>query len=102
MSDNVTENVIEFLRGQQRATATFCSQNKLGNKVRKLAKEYPEEVQIVAENPDGSIVAHFPSKWVKIMAPSKNRPEISEERKEELRERMKRLRAEQLGRATQD
>lgn len=91
MSDNVTENVIEFLRGQQRATATFCSQNKLGNKVRKLAKEYPEEVQIVAENPDGSIVAHFPSKWVKIMAPSKNRSEMSEEKKQELREQIKKI-----------
>lgn len=91
MADSVTENVIEFLRGQQRATATFCSQNKLGNKIRKLAKEYPEEVQIVAENPDGSIVAHFPVKWVKISAPSKNRPEMSEEKKQELRERIKKL-----------
>jgi hypothetical protein len=91
MADSVNENVIEFLRGYQRATATFCSQNKLGNKVRKLAKEYPEEVQIVAENPDGSIVAHFPSKWVKIMAPSKNRPEMSEEKKQELRERIKEI-----------
>jgi hypothetical protein len=91
MADSVNENVIEFLRGQQRATATFCSQNKLGNKVRKLAKEYPEEVQIVAENPDGSIVAHFPVKWVKITAPSKNRPEMSEEKKQELRERIKEI-----------
>lgn len=91
MADSVNENVIEFLRGQQRATATFCSQNKLGNKIRKLAKEYPEEVQIVAENPDGSIVAHFPVKWVKITAPSKNRPEMSEEKKQELRERIKEI-----------
>jgi hypothetical protein len=91
MADSVNENVIEFLRGQQRATATFCSQNKLGNKIRKLAKEYPKEVQIVAENPDGSIVAHFPVKWVKITAPSKNRQEMSEEKKQELRERIKEI-----------
>jgi hypothetical protein len=90
MSDNVTENVIEFLRGQQRATATFCY-GRMANRVKKLAEEHPEEVQIVAENPDGSIVAHFPVKWVKIMAPSKNRPEMSEEKKQELRERIKEI-----------
>lgn len=101
MADSVNENVIEFLRGQQRATATFCY-GRMANRMKKLASEYPEECQIVAENPDGSIVAHFPVKWVKIMAPSKNRPEISEERREELRERMKKLRAKQLGRVTQD
>lgn len=84
MADSVTENVIEFLRGQQRATATFCSQNKLGNKVRKLAKEYPEECQIVAENPDGSVVAHFPTKWLKIAPPRK----MSEEQREMLTKRL--------------
>ena len=83
MSDNVTENVIEFLRGQQRATATFCY-GRMANRMKKLAEEHPEECQIVAENPDGSIVAHFPTKWVKIAPPRK----MSEEQREMLTKRL--------------
>lgn len=94
MSDSMNENVIEFLRGQQTATATFCSQSKLGNKVRRLAEEYPEEVQITAENPDGSIVAHLPTKWIKITAPRK----MTEEQKAELSERGKRMSALRISR----
>ena len=80
MSDNVTENVIEFLRDQQIATATFC-QGRYVNKIKELSKKYPEEVQITAENPDGSIVAHFPTKWVKIVP----KREMSEKQEEQLR-----------------
>ena len=81
--DSMNENVIEFLRGQKTATVTFCSQNKLNTRVRKLAELKPEECQIVAENSDGSIVAHVPTKWIKIN-PTK---ELSEEAKQKLRER---------------
>ena len=83
MADSVNENVIEFLRGQQRATATFCY-GRMANRMKKLASEYPEECQIVAENPDGSVVAHFPTKWVKVAPPRK----MSEEQKEMLVKRL--------------
>ena len=83
MSEAMNENVIEYLRGQKTATATFCSQSKLGNKVKRLAEERPEECQVMAENPDGSIVAHFPVKWIKISVPR----QFSEEQKAEMAER---------------
>lgn len=83
MSDNVNENVIEFLRDSKTATVTFC-QGRYVSKIKKLAEEYPEDVQITYENPDGSIVAHVPTKWVKVSAPRK----MSEEQKEMFAERL--------------
>lgn len=83
MSDNVNENVIEFLRDSKTATVTFC-QGRYVSKIKKLAEEYPEDVQITYENPDGSIVAHVPTKWVKVSAPRK----ISEEQREMFAERL--------------
>lgn len=83
MSDNVNENVIEFFRNQEKATVTFC-QPRFVSKIKKLAEEYPEDVQITYENPDGSIVAHVPTKWVKVSAPRK----MSEEQREMFAERL--------------
>ena len=83
MSDNVNENVIEFFRNQEKATVTFCQPRFVG-KVKELAEEYPEDVQITYENPDGSIVAHVPTKWIKISAPRK----MTEEQREKCAERL--------------
>lgn len=84
MSDN-NENVIEFLRNQQTATVCFCQPSYV-SRVKELAERFPEECQITAENNDGSIVAHIPREWIKI-SPKKH-VEISDERREELRERI--------------
>ena len=89
MSDIVNENVIEFTRNQNRATVTFC-QPRYVTKIKKLAEQYPEECQITAENDDGSIVAHIPTKWVRIQ-PGHGR-EMTEEEKDILRERLENIR----------
>ena len=83
---NCTENVIEFLKDEKRATVTF-SQGKYRNRIQKLAKEYPEKCQIVAKNRDGSICARIPVAWVKISPPAAR----SEIQKEHARERMRNL-----------
>ena len=79
------ENVIEFLNGQKRATVTL-SQGRYKTKVEKLAKERPDECKILTRNPDGTILAHVPTSWVKISPPRK--VEMSEDRKEELRKQL--------------
>ena len=79
------ENVIEFLRNQKTATVSF-SQPRYVNRIRDLAKNNPDDVEICAENEDGSITAHIPTSWVRIIPPRK--VDMSEERKEELRERL--------------
>lgn len=83
--DSMNENVIEWLRGQKTATVTLANNTKLNSKVKKLSKEKPEDCQIVAENKDGSIVAHVPLKWIKISPPR----QISEEQRQALAERAK-------------
>lgn len=76
------ENAIEWLNGQDRVTVSF-SQGKFINKIKRLA-EKNTEVEIVAENKDGSICAHLPLKYIKINPPRV----MSEEQKELARERL--------------
>lgn len=68
-SDGCTENVIEWIKDQGRATLTL-SQRRTITRVKRLAGKHPEECQIVAENPDGSICAHVPVSWIKILPPA--------------------------------
>ncbi len=75
--DNCIENVIEFIKGENRATVTF-SQGRYKSRIKNLAERHPEECQIVAENKDGSICAHIPVSWVKISPPA-NRTEKQRE-----------------------
>ena len=86
--EDFRENVIEFYNNEKRATVTF-SQGRYITKLKKLAKQRPEECEIVAENADGSITAHIPTKWVKIN-PTKI---LSEDQREQLRERMHNVRS---------
>ena len=79
------ECAIEWIRNSRTATATFPGNTKYCSKVKKLAEEYPEEVKIKYTNPDGSIVATLPTKYIKISAPKK----VSEEQREKMRQRIK-------------
>lgn len=78
--DRCIENVIEFLENQESATVTF-SQGRYKGKIRKLAEEHPGECQIIAENKDGSLCAHIPVKWIRIIPCMK----LSEEQREQRR-----------------
>lgn len=81
------ENVIEWLRNSHTVTATF-SQPKFINRVKELAEKFPEEVEIVHVNKDGSIVCHLPLRAIKInlVVPR----EYTEEEKEQLRKQLRR------------
>ena len=87
----MNENVIEFLRDAKMASVTFC-QGRYISKVKKLAEQFPDECQIVHENPDGSILAHLPVKWIKINNPAGNSKEYTEEERQILRERLENAR----------
>ena len=75
------ENVIEWLQNKNVACCTF-SQGRYISRLKKLKEKYPDDVKIIAENKDGSVVARFPVKWVKIGPPRKQ--ELTEDRKEKL------------------
>lgn len=86
------ENAIEWLDSRDKATVTLHG-GRLKNRVLRLAEEYPDEVEVRRE-PDGNggfLVAKIPAKWVKITPP--RRLELTDEQKEELRERLSVARA---------
>ncbi len=66
-SDNI-ENGIEFIKDAETAVAQF-SQGRFKTRIKRLAAKHPEECQILAENPDGTLLAHIPVEWVKIIPP---------------------------------
>ena len=84
MDLNSNENNVEFIKNTNVATAYF-TQGKFINKLKKYAEEYNE--CDVVENNDGSILAHFPVKWLKIN-PSRK---LTEEQKAIASERFKKM-----------
>lgn len=81
-SDSI-ENGIEFLKDSKTAMVQFC-QGRYKSRIRNLAEKYPEECKILAENKDGTLVAHIPVEWVKISPPAAR----SELQRELAREKM--------------
>ena len=75
------ENVIEWVTGDDTITVTL-SQRKYISKVRKLAAKWPSLVSILAENADGSILAHLPLKALKLSI-TPHRTQFDGSRKEE-------------------
>ena len=56
---DVKDNHIEWYGGSDTATVTF-TQLKYINRIKKLAEKHATCVEILAENPDGSICARIP------------------------------------------
>lgn len=78
MNLNTQDNAIEWVLGDKQATVTF-SQRKYIGKIKRLAKKFPEDVKIVFENADGSIVAHIPVSAVKISIIKRDKSEETDE-----------------------
>ena len=55
---NNNENCVEFLNNQKTMTVSFCSQKWI-TKIKKLSQSNPDDVEIIAENKDGSICARL-------------------------------------------
>ena len=89
MMDIVNENVIEWLKGNKVAAVTAPSSSKLKGMITRLNARYPDEVEILAANQDGSIFAHVPVDWVVIRKPKQLN--LTDEQRAELSERMKKL-----------
>ena len=85
-----TENAIEFLKDQKRATVTF-SQGRYISRIKKLAEKYPDKCEIVAINKfpgEGEVIcAHVPTAWIRIQPPAVR--DLTEEQKEELTNRLR-------------
>lgn len=61
---------------------TYCtSEAKWLNKLRKQMGIYPDDIKIMAENEDGSLVVRLPYSWFRAPQPPKKCAPMSEERK---------------------
>ena len=86
MAADISENNIEWYTGDKTVTLSF-SQKKYVSKILKATKDNPD-IDIVAQNEDGSICAHIPLSWIKISPPRKGR-EFSDEERAMAAERLK-------------
>lgn len=82
------ENNIEWVTGlKDEAKITLSlSSKRFINKVKRICSEHPEDTKLI-ENDDGTVYAELPLGCLKISYPRK--VELTEEQKEELRERVK-------------
>lgn len=62
------ENVIEWYTEEKMVSVTV-HQGKHKSQLLKLAEKFPDEVQILAHNEDGSIFAHVPKRYINIRRP---------------------------------
>ena len=82
------ETVYEHEGGRDRWTIS-TGETKIRNHLAKLAEGHPD-VELVAQNQDGSVVYHVPDGWITVRAPK--RMNYSEEQRQALAERMKTVR----------
>ena len=90
-----TENMVEFISGTRTATVTFTNKKHI-NRIKKLYEERKDDFKYFIENPDGSVCAKIPLKWIKINPGSKEKRVMTEEQKEAARIRLAKAR-EKMG-----
>ena len=69
MSEELRENGIEWVTGDKEIACSF-SQKKYVNKVKSLAKKFPDQVKVI-ENEDGSVFAKLPLSAFKLSISSR-------------------------------
>lgn len=79
------ETAYEHIAGQTTFTVTAAERWSI-SMIRKLKEKYPDQVEIVYENEDGSLLAHLPYEWMRIKPKTKRN--LTEEQRNELRERL--------------
>ena len=88
------ENCIEWIEGDERVTITTYHKSFI-RKLKAISEENPSEVEIIAENQDGSICAHASINCIGISP--KRKYNISDERRQELRQRFEKIRRHGCG-----
>lgn len=86
----MNETSVERIQGEEYCTV-FTAERKFINQLKEFSTKYPEQVDIIKENEDGSILAHVPSNWFRFIKPPTKR-NFTEEQKQAMVERMKKAR----------
>ena len=86
----MNETAINRLQGEDYCSI-FTAERKFINRLKKLAQDYPNDVEIQYINDDGSIGARVPYDWFRFVKPKAKRT-YTPEQLEAMKERMKRAR----------
>lgn len=82
----LVETVYEHLKGDDTITVTAAERWSIAM-VKRLKEKYPEQVQIIHTNPDGSMLVHLPFDWMRIVP--KKRVVMTDEQRYAAAERLK-------------
>lgn len=93
MLETNKENAVEFLTGDKTVTVSFTAQ-KYVNKMKKLHEKHSDKFEAYEINPDGSLYARIPLKWLKISIPRTNN--MNEEQRIAAAERLRNARLNKL------
>ena len=84
--EEVKETVYEHISGTETFTVTAAERWSV-SMLNRLKEKYPEQVEIVHVNHDGSLLARVPFNWMRIVP--KRKVEWTEEQRSAFVERMK-------------
>ena len=82
-ADDLRENCIYWLRGDEFATVNFLQGSRFASKLRKIKERYPDDVEIFEDN-ENVILGAVPVKAIKVNIIKGQ--EMSEERKAQMSE----------------
>ena len=86
----MSETVFEHIRGNDTFTVTAAEPWSVGM-LRRLQAKHPDEVKVVCTNQDGSLLAHLPFEWMRIVP--KRVTNLTDEQKQARAEQLRKARA---------
>lgn len=72
----MSETVFEHIRGNDTFTVTAAEPWSVGM-IRRLQAKHPDQVKIVCTNQDGSLLAHLPFEWMRIVPKKRVSPDLA-------------------------
>ena len=87
------ETDIEYVVGEPTLTV-YTAEQKHVRKIKEYISEYPDEVKVLNENADGSMVVKMPASWMGFPKPPK-KMNYTEEQRQEMAERLAAYRKQQ-------
>ena len=78
MKNDIIETVVSFTKGDDKIEVC-TAMKKYINQILKFKEQYPDDVDIIAQNKDGSVYARVPLSWFRFVRPKAVRKEKEED-----------------------
>ena len=72
MKNDIIETVVSFTKGDDKVEVC-TAMKKYINQILKFKAQYPDDVDIIAQNKDGSVYARVPLTWFRFVKPKSTR-----------------------------